>query len=461
MKHNKIFVQIASYRDPQLIQTIFNLIKHSDQPDRLRIVVCWQHAPDETLGAFWKRGFTKWRFATIDGWTVHTMEYNGARIDLIDVPHFKSQGACWARNLIQQHYREERYTLQIDAHHRFVDRWDMLLIEMLESVRDQSPKPVLTAYLPGYEPDLPTPQSSEPHSIQFSRFNSEGVLMVIGGALPNWKTLDRPVRSRFYCAAFAFADGHFATTVQHDPEFFFYGEEISIAARAFTHGYDLYHPQRVITWHDYTRKDNPRIWGDHTNEAKESGDVSKTWWDRDSHSFQRNRELFGMAEPVLTNGEFGKYGFGTERTLADYETYAGLCFRLRGVQRSTLDNVPPVLGATRPDSEAEWIASLVRSNEVSVCLHEHAFLNDEQSQGSRAALLSAVQGHLVVYDSNEMALHSQDLEADALTKLKESSWLDFRAVFLSDIERIPTNYAVELFNDAGDLLAQVTQAIEA
>ncbi|MGV2293060.1 GlcNAc-transferase family protein [Trinickia sp. YCB016] len=460
MENNSIFVQIASYRDPQLIQTIFNLIKHSDQPDRLRIVVCWQHAPNEMLGEFWKNGFTKWRFETVDGWTVHTMEYNGARIELIDVPHFRSQGACWARNLIQQHYRGERYTLQIDAHHYFVDGWDTLLIEMLESLRDESPKPVLTSILPAYDPDVPTFLSNEPNTMPFMKFDNQGVVLQELRVLPNWEILERPVRARFYCAHFAFADGHFSTTVQHDPEYFFYGEEIAIAARAFTHGYDLYHPHRVIGWHDYSRKLGPRIWGDHTDKAKETGDVSKTWWDRDSHSFQRNRELFGMADPVLTNGEFGKYGFGTERTLADYETYAGICFRLRGVQQTTLDNVPPEPRAKRPDSEAEWIASLMRSNDISICVHEHAFVNHEQIQDSRVISLSAVQGHLVVYDNNETVVHSQDLEAYVLMKLKENSWLEFHAIFLSDIDRIPACYTIELFNDTGDLLVHIKQIIK-
>ncbi len=40
--------------------------------------------------------------------------------------------------------------------------------------------------------------------------------------------------------------------------------------------------------------------------------------------------------------DMGKYGFGTERTLSDYEKYAGINFKLRGVQQYTLDkNYPP------------------------------------------------------------------------------------------------------------------------
>ena len=51
--------------------------------------------------------------------------------------------------------------------------------------------------------------------------------------------------------------------------------------------------------------------------------------------------LFGM-EPNVNNLDFGKYGFGSERSLAQYEQYAGLRFKDRTVQRYTLQNkVPP------------------------------------------------------------------------------------------------------------------------
>ena len=40
--------------------------------------------------------------------------------------------------------------------------------------------------------------------------------------------------------------------------------------------------------------------------------------------------------------DFGIYDFGTERSLAQYESYSGLSFKKRGVQQYTLDNkLPP------------------------------------------------------------------------------------------------------------------------
>lgn len=54
--------------------------------------------------------------------------------------------------------------------------------------------------------------------------------------------------------------------------------------------------------------------------------------------------------------EFGKYGFGLERTLRDYEIYSGLLFSKRAVQQYVLDkNNPP--NPTVYETEEEWINS--------------------------------------------------------------------------------------------------------
>jgi hypothetical protein len=55
-------------------------------------------------------------------------------------------------------------------------------------------------------------------------------------------------------------------------------------------------------------------------------------------------------------GHEGKYGFGKERTLRDYEKYAGLLFSKRAVQQYTLDKKY----APNPydfNTEKEWIDS--------------------------------------------------------------------------------------------------------
>lgn len=452
-----IFVQMASYRDPELVLTLCDLIERAEQPEALRVVVCRQHALHETIGEFFTRGFGRWRVDTSGEYMIHTLDYCGASVELIDVPYPDSQGACWARNLIQQHYRGERYTLQLDSHHRFVEGWDRLSVDMLESLRPASAKPVLTAYLPQYLPHAdPAGRGRDPLVLRFSRFSPQGVVMLRTIALPNLPdhgATQQPVPARFYSAHFAFADGCFATEVQHDPQYFFLGEEISISARAYTHGYDLYHPHCVVAWHEYTRKGRVKIWDDHSEQAKTSGTVPMCWGERDSASYRRNRALFGIDGEPRGDIDFGPYGLGGERTLAQYETYAGIDFARRGVQQATLDATPPAAGvAPERGAEADWNASLRRSNEVRVSVHQSILKVGEQE--ARAC-------RLAVCDAEGAALHREALDEEAFSSAMRGEWLDRTLVFTSELGRMPANYVVELLDGAGNLLRRVEKPVKA
>ncbi|WP_322015184.1 GlcNAc-transferase family protein [Paraburkholderia sp. J12] len=456
---DSIFVQIASYRDSQLIPTLCDLINKAKKPNRLRIVVCWQHGPDETLAGFWQRGFGKWHMKKAEDWTIQHLSYRGALVELIDVPHMMSQGACWARNRLQQEYGGERYTLQLDSHHRFVDGWDALSIDMLESLRDESPKPVLTAYLPGFDPQNDTALHGSPQFMSFFRFGAEGVVMFQGKPLPAEPVRNRPVRARFYSGHFTFADGHFATVVQHDPDYFFLGEEISITVRAFTHGYDLYHPHCLIAWHEYTRQHRVKMWDDHNGEAKEKGVIKEHWAERNERAYLRNQALLGVDGKPSSTHEFGKYGLGTERTLAEYETYAGISFASRGVHETVLGHeLPEPPGTPRPDA-AIWQASLRRANDVRVCVHQNTFDEHAATPGAQPTLSGAASAVVAVYGHDETELHREAIEARDLHQYRQNDWLDYHAIFFSALERIPARYVVELRDDAGDLLSRVGHTV--
>ena len=457
-----IFVQVASYRDPELLPTLVDLIRRSAKPARLRVVVCWQHADEQPLAAFWQRGFGKWRVERADGWNVHHLDFLGAKIELIDVPHFATQGACWARNLIQQRYGGERYTLQLDSHHRFVDRWDATLVQMLESLRAHSAKPLLTAYLPSYDPaDAAPPSLRGPLTIAFSHFDEQGIVLFRPKSPPDGEAPARPIPARFYSAHFAFADGHFADTVQHDPDYFFLGEEISIAVRAFTHGYDLYHPHVVLAWHEYTRKQRVKVWDDHSVDAQRQGRVSQPWGERNRRAMQRNLELFGVDGHPLSAARFNRYGFGIERTVADYEAYAGLCFACRGVSQAALDNLAPMPGATRPASDDAWKASLLRSRTVRIREGRDAFDRGASAAGARHPLGAARRIRVAVHDAAGVELHREMLDQRMLGRHRNDDRLDFRAVFASTAERVPARYAVELLDDAGEVLSRVEKTLDA
>ena len=319
MGNGKIFIQIASYRDPQLVPTIKDCIKNAKKPEKLVFSIAWQHS-------------------TEDEWDNLDEFKDDKRFKIVDINYEDSKGACWARNQLQQNYDGEEYTLQLDSHHRFIENWDEELIKMYKQlVKKGHKKPLLTSYVSSFDPDNdPAARTQQPWKMNFDRFIPEGAIFFLPATIDDYQERTEPIPARFYSAHFAFSTGKFVQEVPHDPEYYFHGEEISIAIRAYTHGYDLFHPHKVIAWHEYTRKGRKKQWDD-----------DKQWVSKNVHCHSRNRKLFEM-DGEVKDIDFGIYDFGTERTLEDYERYAGISFKKRAIQQYTLDNKlapnPPLYG---------------------------------------------------------------------------------------------------------------------
>lgn len=335
LQQNTIFIQIASYKDPQLIPTLEDCIAKAKFPDNLRFCIAWQHGPEETLPDHISKD---------------------ERFNILDIPFAESKGACWARNKIQQEYNDEKYTLQLDSHHRFAQDWDQTLIDMLEGLRDKGfAKPLLTAYISSFNPEKdPEDRVQVPWKMNFDRFIPEGAVFFLPASMTAEEQKE-PLRARFYSAHFCFTDGVFCKEVPHDPQYYFHGEEISIAARAYTWGYDLFHPNKIVAWHEYTRKGRTKQWDD-----------DKEWGKKNESCHLRNRKLFGM-DGETQDVEFGIYGFGSVRTLKDYERFAGISFKKRAVQRYTLDHKAPP--NPQYDTEEEFEKSLCKIFKHCIDIH--------------------------------------------------------------------------------------------
>ena len=294
----KIFVQIASYRDPQLIPTIKNMLENAKRPKNLRIGVARQFHPDD-------------KFDDLSEFE------NDSRFRILNIPHEEAEGVCWARNLVQQLYQDEEYTLQIDSHMRFAPNWDDEMIKMVKQLQKKGhKKPLLTGYVSSFDPDNdPQGRVQEPWRMVFDRFIPEGAVFFLPETIPGWRDMKQPVPARFYSAHYAFTLGQFSREVQHNPEYYFHGEEISISARAYTWGYDLFHPHKVLIWHEYTRKGRTKQWDD-----------DKKWVDRNNKSHLLNRKLFGM-DGLEQEGHDALFGFGPERSLRDYKSMLGYCLK--------------------------------------------------------------------------------------------------------------------------------------
>jgi len=89
----------------------------------------------------------------------------------------------------------------------------------------------------------------------------------------------------------------------------------------------LFHPNKVTIWHEYTRNGKVKQWDD-----------DKEWSKKNSTSYSRYRALHGMGDTLPdTLMDLEKYGWGTVRTLEEYERYAGVKFSTRQVHKHTLN----------------------------------------------------------------------------------------------------------------------------
>ncbi len=306
-----IFVQIASYRDPQLIPTVLDLIKKADNPKKLRIVVAWQHDSNESIIPIKKF------------------------IDYIDISYKESKGVCWARSLIQKEYDGEEFILQLDSHHRFVRGWDTKLLKLYDQCKTLGSKnPLLTTYLPHFD-SITKVYKKEVWKMNLEKFMDEGPLFFVPEPILNFNKIKNPIPSRFFSGHFAFTDGSFIDKVPYDPEYYFFGEETNIGVRAFTHGFDLYHPNKIIGWHQYNRDYRHKHWEDHN---KSINKTKYNWWELDNKSISKYKELF---EKDYISPKHKKYGFGTIRSLKDYELYAGIDFKNRIISEYTKKHLPP------------------------------------------------------------------------------------------------------------------------
>jgi hypothetical protein len=196
-------------------------------------------------------------------------------------------------------------------------------------------KPLITGYMTAFHPDQDKDEwAKEPWQMRFDRFTPDGVIFFRPEGIPNWQERTMPVPARFYSAHFCFTLGTFCLEVQHDPRYYFHGEEISIGVRAYTHGYDLFHSHTLVCYHEFSRDYRPdKHWDTYSKFTKHNKETYKLM-----------RGLLGIDGESLSEEEtYGTYGLGKVRTIADWEQYAGVRFSDRSVKQPTADGeLPPV-----------------------------------------------------------------------------------------------------------------------
>ena len=402
-------MQIAAYRDSELISTIEDLLSKANNPEQLTVCICRQFHPD-------------------DGFDNLDIYRNDSRFKIIDVNYQQSKGVCWARNLIQQLYSGETYTLQVDSHSRFSIGWDGEMCNMIQLLQAKGiKKPLLTGYPAAYEPgnEDAINYTTPPLQMILSHFSSEGIPMCESEPIPGGNSLNEPVPARFYSAGFCFTLGSFCQDVKHDPDIYFIGEEISITIRAFTQGYDLFHPHKMLVWHYYIRSSSIKHW-DNDNE----------WRLKNQLSFRKIRLMLGISDEKNSTIE---YGLGRIRTLTEYEIYSGIDLLSTSIRQEVVDKNFPVLNNKKIKYDC-WYTDLKNSYQLEIEIDLEIFL---------------IFDFLVftAYDIDSVLVHQENVPKKNVRFEAKSSLIKLKFYIFSN--NVPVLWRVKFMNQQGGLLQKI------
>ena len=287
-----IFVSIASYRDSECYYTIKDIFNKAYNPNRVFIGVVWQSMPG------------------ID--SINMQNDYGDNVIIATIDARESHGVCWARHKVQELWDGQDFYLQIDSHSRFINNWDIILFEELDKCK--ADKAILSTicmyYIP---PDEYGPLSAT--TMIINGFNKDSRLPFFKG-IRHAENILNPVLSPWVCGHFLFCSSNIISECPYDPYLYFYGEEISLAARLWTSGWNIFAPSRAIVFHGYSVIH--RHWVDHKNGSL-----------LNQMAHKRVRHLLGIETTDDHNvlKDIDKYSLGSCRSLSEYENFARIDLR--------------------------------------------------------------------------------------------------------------------------------------
>jgi hypothetical protein len=178
-------------------------------------------------------------------------------------------------------------------------------------------------------------EEKEPASfLTFKQFSPAHGLPEIQG--PQFKHLPtRPMSSLFWAACCSFTYGSVIKEVPYDGmcDFVFLGEELCMAARLWTHGWDLFSPTYMTLYHKWSREYRSTFWELLKSNERKTQEIQ---------GYKRLKHILNLSEspsspssssnssPVSLT-DIHKYGLGTTRSLEDYQTFIGINFQSKKV----------------------------------------------------------------------------------------------------------------------------------
>jgi hypothetical protein len=303
-----IFVSIISLKDPDLINTVRDLLTTAANPANITVGIVLQE-DEENLPAY--REIQK-----------------NKNVKLRIYPTSWARGCGLARAEVLKMYSGQDFFFQTDAHMRFDKGWDQLLVNEMKNC---PPKSILTTLPPGFNPATGKREAPGYSEIVFSHFYRQ--LPITGGITYPLDNLPQtPTPTPFIAGGVLFGPGSICEIPQ-DPHFYFHGEEFTFNLRLWTHGYTNYSPRFNFCYH-YYREHGTQHRGPTIAELNPSLDVALH-----EKSIARYHVLAGLRSqedyPRDYLADLDRYGMGKERSISSWEDTYRIWLKSESIRADT------------------------------------------------------------------------------------------------------------------------------
>jgi len=272
---DKIFVSLAGYRDPDLINTVRSFYENAKNKDNLFFSLVSHEGPE-----------TNFDFSFIPK----------EQISYQKIDYKLADGACSGRHLANSLLSDQyKYFLHTDSHSRAKVEWDRMLIDEYTKCSSKwGTDYIFTKYPHGFLKEW----DENGNGTDKINLNNESLHKVV----PEWDEIENVYLLRWrdledlefgdkvygFAANFAFGSVKAFMKAPYDPYLYFLGEEISLGVRLSVQGVNLVAPAINAIYTNYDR-DNGKRGGFHWND-------NSNWGLRDKSARERLTKLFTLQD---------------------------------------------------------------------------------------------------------------------------------------------------------------------